>query len=242
MSPERVQRVRVYLTEDVRAGGHPLDRALLELLRREGARGATVFRGLEGFGASRRVHADLLVDVPPRLPLVVEWIDGAERVVRLLPAVAALAAGALATVDALELAAGPGPAPVTDGEGPRPAAREVSMEGFARAKRVRIYLHQGDRGGHGPAHRELLELLRAEGALGVTAFGGIEGFGHTGEVHGDHLADLVGRKLPLVLEWVDRPEVVERLLPAVQARVPEGMITVEDTAFALGPRRSRDRA
>ena len=62
MEPTPARRVRVYVREDQHRHGRPLYRAVVELLRSEGARGATVFRGLEGFGASGRLHTSSLVD------------------------------------------------------------------------------------------------------------------------------------------------------------------------------------
>ncbi len=93
------RRVRIYLGEDDRAGGRPLHLAVIELLRAENAQGATVLRGLEGFGAGGRLHTSTLVDVAARLPLVVEWIDGPEQVERLLPRVLELVKHGLVTVD-----------------------------------------------------------------------------------------------------------------------------------------------
>ncbi len=100
----KARRVRVYLDEDDRRDGRPLHLAVLELLRAEGARGATVFRGIEGFGAGGRVHAGALADVAARLPLLVEWVDLPDTVERLLPRVVALVGRGLVTVDETELA------------------------------------------------------------------------------------------------------------------------------------------
>lgn len=97
------RRVRVYLGEDDRHGGRPAHLALLELLRDEGASGATAFRALEGFGPSGDLHVPHLVDVVSHLPLVVEWIDAPDRVERLLPRVREIARHALVTVDETEI-------------------------------------------------------------------------------------------------------------------------------------------
>jgi PII-like signaling protein len=222
------RRVRFYTTEADRGAGHPLARALVDLLRAGGARGVTVFRGAEGFGGHRRVHSDLHVDVVPELPVVLEWIEDAEAVRRILPRAAALAPGALITQDGL--AAGEG-APPPGG---------VDMEGGEHAVRVRIYLGQADRAGGRPAHLAILELLRAGDAQGATVFGGIEGFGAGGEVHGERLADL-GRRLPVVIEWIDHAEAVARLLARVRALVPAALVTVEDTTVVQWPRAHEGR-
>lgn len=81
------KRIRIYLGESDQWNHRPLYLAILDTLRVEGCAGATVTRGVAGFGAHRRVHTASLVDVIPDLPLVVEWIDTPERVARVLPKV-----------------------------------------------------------------------------------------------------------------------------------------------------------
>lgn len=95
----KAKRVRIYVNEDDKLGGKPLHLALLELLRRENARGAIVHRAMEGFGASGQIHVSHLVDVAARLPVVVEWIDAAEQVERLAPRIRELVRHGLVTVD-----------------------------------------------------------------------------------------------------------------------------------------------
>ncbi len=95
----KAKRVRIYVTEDDRAGGKPLHLAVLELLRRENAQGATVLRGVEGFGATGKIHVSHLADVAWRLPLVIEWVDRPEQVERLAPRVRELVRHGLITVD-----------------------------------------------------------------------------------------------------------------------------------------------
>jgi CBS domain-containing protein len=99
----KAKRVRIYVNEHDRAGGKPLHLALLELLRRENAQGATVLRAAEGFGAGGQLHVPHLVDVAPHLPVIVEWIDTPERVERLAPRVRELVRHGLITVDDTEV-------------------------------------------------------------------------------------------------------------------------------------------
>lgn len=99
----RAKRVRIYVNEDDRAGGKPLHLALVELLRKENAQGATVLRALEGFGAGGQIHVGHLVDVAPRLPVIVEWIDSAEQVERLAPRIRELVRHGFITVDDTEV-------------------------------------------------------------------------------------------------------------------------------------------
>lgn len=92
-------RVRAYFGERDKHRGKPLWSALLELLRREGAAGGTVTRGIAGYGAHSTIHAASIVDLSADLPLVLEWVDTEERVHRLLPAVEELLQGGMITID-----------------------------------------------------------------------------------------------------------------------------------------------
>ncbi|BDG09149.1 DUF190 domain-containing protein [Anaeromyxobacter paludicola] len=106
------------------------------------------------------------------------------------------------------------------------------------AKRVRIYLGEDDRVGREPAHLALVEWLQREGARGASAFRAVEGFGGGGELHVSHLVD-VARRLPILVEWVDDPRVVDRLLTRACALVPRALVTVETVEVAQGPLRLR---
>ena len=99
------QRVRIYIGEqDKAAGSHrPLWEDLLYLLRREGAAGATMFRGLAGFGAHSRLHVARLAEIVPDLPVVVEWIDSREQVDRLLPRICGMVTSGTITVDEVSI-------------------------------------------------------------------------------------------------------------------------------------------
>jgi CBS domain-containing protein len=106
------------------------------------------------------------------------------------------------------------------------------MDLVGKARRVRIYLSEGEKVGWKPAHLALLEFLRRENAQGATVIRGVEGFGATGQIHVSHLVDVV-QQLPIIVEWVDAPEVVQRLIGRVKEMVPRGLITVDDTEIVL---------
>jgi CBS domain-containing protein/PII-like signaling protein len=95
----KAKRVRIYVNEEDRVHGKALHLAILELLRAENAQGATVLKGVEGFGATGRIHVSTLADVPWRLPVVIEWIDRPEQVERLAPRIRELVRHGLITVD-----------------------------------------------------------------------------------------------------------------------------------------------
>ena len=92
-------RVRIYFGERDHHGMGTLWSAILDELRRGGAMGATVVRGVAGFGAHSKIHAASIVDLSSDLPLVLEWIDAEERVEELLPRLEEMLQGGLITTD-----------------------------------------------------------------------------------------------------------------------------------------------
>jgi CBS domain-containing protein len=111
----KARRVRIYIGEDNRYHGKPLYAALLEMLRAEGAMGATVERGLAGFGARSRIHTANIVSLSTDLPIIIEWVDLVEQVERLLPRVRAMVEDGLISmeeIDVVQYAAGRRPDPL----------------------------------------------------------------------------------------------------------------------------------
>src|SRR5262249_34259009 len=91
--------VRVFIGESDRWRGRPLATALVERLRSEGFAGATVLRGLAGFGARSIVHTAHLLELSQDLPLVVEVVETQERVDRLMPILDEMMADGLVTLE-----------------------------------------------------------------------------------------------------------------------------------------------
>jgi CBS-domain-containing membrane protein len=84
MKHELIQRVRIYIREHDQWQDQPLHLATLERLQREGATSAMAFRGTAGFGPGQRLLTAGL-GLNENVPIVIEWIDRAERVARIIP-------------------------------------------------------------------------------------------------------------------------------------------------------------
>jgi CBS domain-containing protein len=74
------KRLRIYIGESDQWRGRPLYIAILETLKGEGLAGATVVRGVAGFGAHSRIHLAAIERLSEDLPLVIETVDTAERI------------------------------------------------------------------------------------------------------------------------------------------------------------------
>ena len=96
-------RLRIYIGESDHWEHQSLYMALVELLRGEGLAGATVLRGIVGFGAHSRVHSFRLVELSADLPIVVEVVDRADRIERVLPRIDEMVREGLVTLEPVEV-------------------------------------------------------------------------------------------------------------------------------------------
>ncbi|MFJ7151473.1 DUF190 domain-containing protein [Streptomyces sp. NPDC100445] len=119
----RALRLTVYTGENDTWHHRPLYSEIVHRAHAAGLAGASVFRGVEGFGASSRIHTSRLLSLSEDLPVAVVVVDTEERVRAFLPRLGELTRDALVTLDECEIV-GPGtvsrPAG-TDAEGENPS-------------------------------------------------------------------------------------------------------------------------
>jgi hypothetical protein len=97
--------VRIYLGESDHWHGKPLYQAVLEVLRERGLAGATVLRGIEGFGANQHVHSTRILSLSEDLPIVIEVVDSEERLRAVLPELDGMVGEGLITLEKVEVIA-----------------------------------------------------------------------------------------------------------------------------------------
>ncbi|BDV41663.1 hypothetical protein GURASL_05860 [Geotalea uraniireducens] len=91
--------MRIFIGEGDKHGHRPLYEALVELFRREGFAGATVLRGIAGFGASSVYHTDKLLRLSSDLPIIVEVVDSQERLDAIMPQIDDMMNGGMITLE-----------------------------------------------------------------------------------------------------------------------------------------------
>ena len=91
--------MRIFIGEGDKFGNRPLHEALVELFKKEGFAGATVLRGVAGFGAHSVYHTDRILRLSRDLPVVVEIVDTQEKIDRVMPKVDEMMSGGLITIE-----------------------------------------------------------------------------------------------------------------------------------------------
>jgi len=100
------------------------------------------------------------------------------------------------------------------------------MEILGTATKVTIYLGESDRWGQESLYMAILEMLKSEDCAGATAVRGLAGFGAHSRIHTAGIVAL-SSDLPIIIEWVDDPARVARIMPRLEEMVAEGLITCQ---------------
>ncbi len=99
--------LRLFVGESDRCHGRPLYEAIVLKARELGLAGATVWRGIEGYGATSRIHTTKLLRLSEDLPVLIEIVDTEEKVLAALPELDALmeagGGGGLITLEKAEI-------------------------------------------------------------------------------------------------------------------------------------------
>ena len=95
--------LRIFIGESDRHEGMPLYEWLVRKARENGLAGATVLRGLEGFGAKSHLHTAKILRLSSDLPLVIEIVDTIEKIEAFMPIVDGAVEEGLATLERVEI-------------------------------------------------------------------------------------------------------------------------------------------
>jgi uncharacterized protein len=91
--------MRIHIGERDKHNGEPLYEAIVNMLRQRHYAGATVLRGILGFGASSRVHREHTFGLSLDLPIVIECVETEERINAILPELDAMISGGMITLE-----------------------------------------------------------------------------------------------------------------------------------------------
>lgn len=240
MIPPEASLLGIYLNANETWHGKPLYRAAVEAARALHLAGASVFNVELSYGAHQRLHDAASEYTSFEIPVVVEVVEGPERVEQLLHELGMMVGEGLVTIRpvrvhrhaGVQTGGGDGHA-VSPGDGrdvrdrvsPPRSATPMRIEG--EAQRVTVYIGSSDTWHGRNLAGAIVERCREMGLAGATALRGVMGFGGQSVIHRAHLLGL-SEDLPEKIEVIDRPEQVARLLPVLDEMVGGGLIVVED--------------
>jgi len=101
--PEEGHLLRIFVGEADKYDGMPLYEWLVKTAREQGLAGATVLRGLAGFGAHSRVHTAKILRLSNNLPIIIEIVDTIDKIEAFLPLVDRAVSEGLATLEKVQI-------------------------------------------------------------------------------------------------------------------------------------------
>jgi PII-like signaling protein len=221
LTPGPARKVIIYLGEDQQYHGAATYAAILDFLFFRSVSGATVTRGIAGFGSTHRLHSDRMVDLATKLPVKLEFIESAEKVDELLPKLQEMAGtGLIEMHDTTIVKPAEKKQKRNSGEGP-PLKRE------GKAKIMRIYVGENDKWNGKPLYEAIVIGLRAHDIAGVTVYRGILGYGANRRIHKDAKLSL-SHDRPIVLSVVETEEKLQAFMPILDQMVQQGLVVLSN--------------
>jgi PII-like signaling protein len=107
--------LRIFVGESDTWHGKPLYQAIVERVREQGLAGATVVRGIEGFGAHSHLHTSRILRLSEDLPVVIEMVDTAEHIDQVVPLLDEMVSEGLVTIEPVHVLTYRGPGSTTSG-------------------------------------------------------------------------------------------------------------------------------
>jgi len=223
LTPGPGKKVGVYVSEDQQYHGSAAYAAILDFLFFHGVSGATVTRGIAGFGADHHLHTTRLVDLAIRLPVKVEFIESAAKVEELLPKLHEMVGSGLIEMHDTTIVK---PAEKKEkrksAEGP-----PLPLKSESKAKMMRIYIGENDKWNGKPLYEAVVNGLRAHDIAGVTVYRGILGYGANRRIHKDAKLSL-SHDRPILLSVVDTEEKLQKFMPILDDMVQQGLVVLSN--------------
>lgn len=216
------KKVSIYVGEDQQYRGHSAYAAILDFLFYRGVSGATITRGIAGFGADHHIHTTRLVELAENLPVKIEFVETAEHVEELMSKLQELAGTGLIEIQDTTVIK---PAQVSKPQ-PQPVAlHPLKTEG--KAKLMRIFFGENDKWHDKPLQNALVEALRANDIAGVTVYRGILGYGANRRIHKDKTLGL-SHDRPIMMAVIDTEAKLKAFTPILDQMLQQGLVVLSD--------------
>jgi PII-like signaling protein len=221
LSAGKAIKVSIYLSEGSTHHGASAYSSILDYLFFHGISGATVLKGVAGFGADHHLHSAGTVEISEKLPVKIEFIESEEKVGELLPRLREMAGSGMIELQETTVIKPAGPSKPQKS----PAPEHVKIEG--KAKLMQIFIGESDRWQDKPLHEALVQAMRAYDLAGATVYRGILGYGAHRRVHKEKPFHL-SHDASIMITVVDTEEKLKAFLPVVDQMVQEGLVTLSD--------------
>jgi len=212
----KAYKVSIYVSEGATGSASPSK--ILSFLFFRGVSGATVLKGIAGFGADHHMHTSSLVELSDHLPVKIEFIETEEKIEELLGKLSEMCGSGMIEVQETRIIK---PASSKGSKNPDVPAKKIE----GHAKMIRIYIGKDDRWNDKPLHLALVEAMRANDISGVTVYEGLLGYGANGKVR---MPGTFSKSSPLMLSVIDTEERINNFVPILDRMLHKGMVVISN--------------
>jgi PII-like signaling protein len=214
------KKVAIYLNEDSKQHLTSLHDAVMTFLMRKGVAGATAIRGMSGFGQHRILHTPDMEAAAEHLPIIIEFVETAERVEQLLPTLYDMVNDGLIEVHDTDIVKAARKSAKSEPE--RPRLRQAGP-----AKHLQVFIGEADMWHGEPLYVAIVKRLRMDDIAGATVAKGILGYGAKGHTRKESFLHF-SKDMPVVISVIDVPEKIEQAIERIEAMMGDGLIVTSD--------------
>jgi PII-like signaling protein len=214
------KKVTIFINEDTQHHLTALHDSIMTFLMHKGVTGATTTRAYAGFGSHRELHTPKVEVLAQHLPIRIEFVETAEKVDEVLPALYEMVSDGLIEVQdttVIKVAR----------KSPRPEPKLPHEEKRGKATLLRIFIGEKDKWHGEPLYDAIVKKLRMLDIAGATVYRGVLGYGAKGHEHKRTVFHPM-RDLPIVISVVDAPEKIAEASDALETMLEDGLIVTSD--------------
>jgi len=215
------KKLTIYVDETDKFHGKPVYEVLMDIFFKKKIGGASVFRGIAGYGTDGIFHTSKMLELSTSMPVRIEVVDSEEMINRVLPDVYhVVEKGLVEVTDTTVVKCCP-----KAEEKQREKGEHMKLEG--KAKLLRIIISEDDKWEGEPLYEAIVKRLIMNDIAGATVYKAIAGYGPHKRYHKKKTLATHG-ELPILITVMDTEEKISKVIPILDELVGEGIVVLSD--------------
>lgn len=214
------KKLTIYVDEIDKFHGKPVYEVLMDIFFRKKIGGASVFRGIAGYGTDGIFHTAKMLELATSMPVRIEVVDSEEMINKVLPDVYHVVEKGLVEVTDTNVIKCCPKATEQQKEGDR-----MKLEG--KAKMLRMVVSEDDKWEGEPLYEAIVKRLIMNDIAGATVYKAIAGYGPHKRYHKKKTLTTHG-ELPILITVIDTEENINKVIPILDDMVHEGIVILSD--------------
>lgn len=231
LSKGPAKKVTIFINEDTQHHMTALHDSIMSLLLRKGVSGATATRAYSGFGSHQVLHTPKVEVMAEHLPIRIEFVETAEKVDEVLPALYEMVSDGLIEVQDTTIVKQARKSSKADARIPHERTQ-------GPAKLLRVFLGEADKWHEAPLYDAIVKKLMLMDIAGATVYRGILGYGAKGHQHKASFFHPM-RDLPIMVSVIDTAERISAAAEAIEGMLTDGLIVISDAEIVRLVRSSK---